>query len=562
MRALFLFAVLAVSAVAQNLTLEQKQSDFRHVVNVVNNWYAPLDWKKQVFGVDGLDLKSWQERIARTKTDLEYYELLVEYTASLQDSHTRYSLPSDFVARLGLTLDVFEGKVLIESINRTLLPMREFPFAVGDEVLAVDGVPVEEVLARFRKYGSSGHPQSTLRMAAAYIALRPQSVMPHASQLGDSSTFLVRRAGGEEGTYTLEWIKTGTPLEVGAAPTQRRTSRIGSTAAVAEPQQGLVDQLGYDAVPMPEAVAEVLAYGARNPVFFGGLGNTFTRRMGGAAMDQFFSGVFRHDGLNIGFLRIPTFSPASAGLALQQLDREIVWMQENTDGLIVDVTRNPGGAACFREEALRRFSPHSISVTGYEMRAQYSIMMQLYSAMLAAKATNAGPVIIQEYERIYEALAAANRESRGLTEVIPLCTSSLTREPVRDPTGNILAYARPMVLLTDTFSASSADAFAAVFQDNDLGLLIGTRTNGAGGTILGLPAGAWSEGTITVTRALQARRAPVSVEGYPTTRRIENVGVHPDIVLDYMTRENLVTNGAPFVREFLARAAEHIRSRQ
>jgi hypothetical protein len=47
--------------------------------------------------------------------------------------------------------------------------------------------------------------------------------------------------------------------------------------------------------------------------------------------------------------------------------------------------------------------------------------------------------------------------------------------------------------------------------------------------------------------------------GYPVSRYIENVGVHPDIQVDYMTRQNLIENGKPFVDRFVAEMVEHIR---
>ncbi len=50
-----------------------------------------------------------------------------------------------------------------------------------------------------------------------------------------------------------------------------------------------------------------------------------------------------------------------------------------------------------------------------------------------------------------------------------------------------------------------------------------------------------------MTLALQVRATPVSVPGYPTTNIIENVGVHPDVVEDYMTKNNLLNQGKPFV---------------
>ncbi len=73
------------------------------------------------------------------KDDLEYYEIASQYVAQLQDTHSTYRVPSSFVANLGITVDIYDGKVLIEQINRTLLPQAKFPFSVGDEVISVDG---------------------------------------------------------------------------------------------------------------------------------------------------------------------------------------------------------------------------------------------------------------------------------------------------------------------------------------------------------------------------------------------------------------------------------------
>jgi hypothetical protein len=38
--------------------------------------------------------------------------------------------------------------------------------------------------------------------------------------------------------------------------------------------------------------------------------------------------------------------------------------------------------------------------------------------------------------------------------------------------------------------------------------------------------------------------------------------VHPDIVQDYMTQDNLMQSGRPFVDAFLAAMVEHIRRSQ
>jgi hypothetical protein len=48
------------------------------------------------------------------------------------------------------------------------------------------------------------------------------------------------------------------------------------------------------------------------------------------------------------------------------------------------------------------------------------------------------------------------------------------------------------------------------------------------------------------------------VAGYPTSPYVENVGVHPEIPLEYMTKENLLTRGGPYVREFSRIIVEQI----
>jgi hypothetical protein len=42
----------------------------------------------------------------------------------------------------------------------------------------------------------------------------------------------------------------------------------------------------------------------------------------------------------------------------------------------------------------------------------------------------------------------------------------------------------------------------------------------------------------------------ISGTEYPPSPYIENIGVRPDIAVDYMTRANLLSAGAPFVQAF------------
>src|SRR5437016_1737248 len=116
-----LFSIATVSH-AQNLSLEQKSADFKYLASLFSTYYAPLKWKKQVFNFDAMNIQPWLERVAQTKTDLDFYEVCVAYVASLNDTHDHFTLPSNFVASIGFSVDVYDGVLLIDSINRTQLP--------------------------------------------------------------------------------------------------------------------------------------------------------------------------------------------------------------------------------------------------------------------------------------------------------------------------------------------------------------------------------------------------------------------------------------------------------
>src|SRR5260370_20931850 len=137
------------AASAQIRNTAQKDCDFRFLASLYETYYAPYEWKKELLGFDVLNTKPWLERVAATTTDLDFYEICVEYVASLNDTHDRFTIPSDFVARLPIGVDVYDGKVLIETKNRNLLPHAANPFAVRDEVVSVDGTDVGQLLKDF-----------------------------------------------------------------------------------------------------------------------------------------------------------------------------------------------------------------------------------------------------------------------------------------------------------------------------------------------------------------------------------------------------------------------------
>ena len=161
---------------------------------------------------------------------------------------------------------------------------------------------------------------------------------------------------------------------------------------------------------------------------------------------------------------------------------------------------------------------------------------------------------------IKDEIVAANSAMRGRTKPIPLDNTTIDRDPARDSKGTLLAYTKPLIVLVDELSASGGDAFAATIQDNLRGPLVGWRTMGAGGSVELWEAGTYSLGLSTVTESLMIRKSDIVTADYPTAPYVENIGVRPDVVVDYMTAENLNHRGKPFVDAFVAAIIAEIES--
>jgi hypothetical protein len=551
---LLLFALPAFG----QLTMDQKVFDFQALAGLYAKHYAGHDWKLALFGFDSTNIAPWLDRVNATTNDLDFYELMVEYVADLHDGHDAYHLPSTFSARLGFSVDIYDGAVLIDSITTSILPPAKYPFAIGDRLVSVDGVAVNDLLDAFAKYSVYGNDHSTRRLAAARIVTRPQQVMPHAVDLADSAMVAIERASGNLETYTIPWVKTGVALrqiDPVQTPQNAQRPRIDSP----DDPGALLRDLQVSIDPHERGF---LGYGSLSPIF--ALPQGFVRRLG-ATTDYFLSGTYMASGLRIGYIRIPTYGPSDPVAALAQFQKEIAFFQANTDGLVVDETRNPGGLLCYGEAIVSNLIPTNFRPLGYEIRATYEYLVKFGSALTNAQAFGS-QALIDEYQLLYNATQASYSGNRPRTDAVPFCGPTFDVAPAKDSKGNVIAYSKPLIMLIDEFSVSTADSVPAMLQDNGRGVLAGWRTNGMGGNnslnIQRYQVGDYSEGDTGITLALMVRKAPVITADYPPTQYIENVGVRPDVAIDYMTRDNLMNAGRPFVEAFTSVIVQQIQSAQ
>lgn len=567
--------VAALPAWAQ-MTTEQRVFDFQVLASVYAKHYAPMSWKRQAVNFDGLNIGPWLPRVRAVKDDLEFLELCKEYVASFDDLHTSFYAPGSLFADSGLSSDIYEGKVLIDFIDRSALPRARFPIEIGDEIVTVDGRPVDQALADIIKIQKMGNPVTTRRYAAEILTFRYVGESPRAVTLGDNLVLQLKQADGETRSFTIPWVKTGfAPTKLGPVPSPRaEADPAGETDPQLEQHERLISSWNQGARwkmkdgnwlikraaalerdPGREVEGWILGWGTRSPGFNAPAG--FQQRLGRSGADFHYSGTYMSEGKRIGFLRIPDFDPPSTIAAQRELAGEIAFFRQNTDGLVVDVSRNPGGG-CYALTVAAYLIPQRFWFFGEELRPTVDLIASYQETLELAKRLRVDQWIIDTIDFQMGMIKTAYEENRGITGPIPACSFTFENEPAKDQAGRIIAYEKPLIVLTDEFSTSAGDLFPAMMQDNNRGILVGKRTNGAGGRINESRAGFYMEGTATHTDSLIVRRESRAVQGYPTSAYIENVGVHPDVELERMTVENLRNGGRPFTDAFTRVLVEEI----
>ena len=580
-----LFALTATFCFA-DLTTDQKVADFMQLAGIYAKNYAPYQWKLQVIGVDIYNVKPWLDKVRATTNDVDFWDVCVQYVASLQDSHDEFTLNSGFYVWMHFDVDIYDGKVLIDGIDRSWLPLKLYPFQIGDEVVSVDGVAAQDLITQFIPYSANGsaNASSRRRLAASAFTLRDQLFMPKAYQVPDQSSVVIKRANGNNETYSIKWDTYGVPLTTaGILPSPQISSAKPRLARTKD-----YDPLGFSSLlpdgyrrhsgdsdfplsadrwgiwngarptPVPDSIPDYLqlqrdlsqmgalipdgdytSFGALTPVFDPPPG--FKLRLGSKSTDQFLSGTYSTGPATIGFIRIPTMSPSSSNAALSQWVSEISYFQSNTDALVIDVMHNGGGSLCYIETLVAYLTSGQYTASNYQIRATDFWLGAFENSYLSAQASRAPNWVLNLYAAYVKDLQNALKDNRSMTGTIPICG------PLPTLTGSPTAYSKPILVLVDELTLSAAEAFTMMLQDAGRATIVGVRTDGGGGNPGSYGPLTYSEGNTRATRTFVIRPKTVKTPGYPASNYLENAGVYPDVQADFMTAEDLATGGTPFL---------------
>lgn len=500
---LLAFLLLSTSIFARPLTTAQKLSDLNSLVGTIKSGYGPLKYKEKVLGLN-IDMlaREYSEKIEATKTNGDFYYLLVQFVAEFQDSHFGASLPTTHVSKLNFRTDYVDGKVLIETINREKLTEEKFPFEKGDEIVTFNGKPVQEEINKLIPYMGQGFKLTAQRKATMMLTQRNGAKVP--VQTGTVTLGIKRFKTRMISEVELNWELSGKPVDEYIASNKNLKSRSL--------------HVNYDQIKLPKEEIENT---------YRCSGTTRIKIPTDATIimkDPFVAYYHKTDKGNIGYLRIPHYSPEDQNFELRfkQYEYAVSVLEKNTVGLIIDQDHNCGGSVSYLHQIVSLFAKEEFAPMQFELLANKEAYMD-FSKWTAE--TNPMTIESKDIERVRDLIYDTWMNGENFLTVKTSIFGNLVEAR------NKVTYTKPILMLVDEMCGSGGDAFPSIMQGIGRAKLLGTRTMGAGGHVVELPELNNSQILVRMTKSLFYRPDGVAVE---------NNGANPDIT--YFPTQNDFVN--------------------
>ena len=425
---------------------------------LLNMNYVHLPLKRAMHAVDPIQrLKLLRFRLLEMKeadlpSEMQFHQRMMEIFASTRDLHTIYMLPAplkDHVAYLPFLIEqYFEGnrtgpKVEKFMVSRVVSDFYKtipnagpevLSFEPGVDVLYWNGVPIKRAIEL------NGESQAGSNIAARFargldnLTIRPLDTSLPPDEAWVNVTYRSRK--GKILTLKQEWLvhrtTAETPPLVSKSTKKKRAAIDIKKTKINELRKTL---FGPRDLQVRKPLQDIL--------------HAETRKV---------------DGREFGYIRLFSFDVADAAAFVKEFARLISSDGFPQEGLIIDVRGNPGGMIRAGERLLQLFTPRRIKPELFEF---LNTPLNLEICRRAPKKWQ----LARWAASIAESVVTGATYSSGFP---------LTSEESCNDTGQ--TYYGPVVLITDALSYSTTDMFAAGFQDNEIGEILGTSDNtGAGG---------------------------------------------------------------------------------
>src|SRR5215510_2567964 len=417
--------------------------------------YVHLPLKRAMHAIDPIQrLKLLKFRLLEAKESemqsaAQFHKRMLEIFASTRDLHTLYLLGAPFrdhVAFLPFLVEQYfepsgnsrAEKFVVSRVAREFFPStldsrpQIISFEPGVEVLYWNGVPSRRAIEVNGETQAGSNLEGRFARGLDNLTIRPLETSMPPDEAWVALTYRARN--GRTLTINQEWLV----YTAGATPLATKSTR--KKRAAIDLKKTKINQL------------KRTLYAPRDV------------RVRKGFEEIFYAEIRRVDGHDVGYIRLFSFDVDDPDQFVEEFKRVITSERFPQEGLIIDVRGNGGGKIRAGERLLQLLTPRRVRPELFEF---INTPLNLEICRLAPKRWN----LARWAESIAEAVATGATYSRGFP---------FNSEELCNDIGQV--YHGPVVIITDALSYSTTDIFAAGFQDNEIGEILGTSDNtGAGG---------------------------------------------------------------------------------
>ena len=412
--------------------------------------YVHLPMKRAIHAIDPIQqLKLLRFQLAEWNVGLEstigFHRRMLSIFGSTRDLHTLYLLPKpykDYTAYLPFLIEqCYERGAERFIVTRTATSgdAATAPddgdgarFEPGVEVLGWNGVPIARAIEINGESQAGSNPDARFARGLDNLTIRPlNSSLPPDEHWVD---ILYCAKNGVFASHREYWLvhKTSDADESSTPHSRKRTALDLKRTRILEVKKTLYPR---DDTATLGSIKDVL-YAVKKTV----------------------------NGQTLGYIRLFSFDVDDTSKFVKSFTNLITKDGFPQDGLILDVRGNPGGNIRAAESLLQLFTPQRIEPELFEF---INTPLNFQICKSAPDDWGLKPWV----PSIADSVLTGATYSAGFP---------MTSDERCNGIGQV--YYGPVVLITDALSYSATDIFAAGFQDNGVGVVLGTSGNtGAGG---------------------------------------------------------------------------------
>lgn len=531
-RAISLATFLKSTERKGRLTKKDRLRIVEQALLILNMTYVHLPLKRAMHAVDPIQrLKLLQFRLLEAKesqlpNQMQFHQRMMEIFGSNRDLHTLYMLPSPFrdnVAYLPFLIEQYFtrtksgariDKYTVSRISHSYYDSIPNPgpellaLEPGVDVLFWNGVPIKRAIEVNGASQAGSNIDARFARGLDNLTIRPLESSLPPDEHWISLTF--RAKSGKILTLSQDWLVHTTRESDGVVSSKTTTRK----RAAIDVKKTRINQVRKTLFP------------------------TKSIRVHSSLQNALYAQTRNIDGRDFGYIRLFSFDVDDPDRFVTDFARIITAERFPQEGLIIDVRGNGGGKIRAGERLLQLFTPRTIEPELFEF---------LNTPLNLELCRSAPPFweLAKWADSIAESVVTGATYSNGF----PLNSQESCNDIGQK-------YYGPVILITDALSYSTTDMFAAGFQDNEVGDVLGTSDNtGAGGANVW-----WYDDLMNATRnspsspfkplpkgadILIAVRRSIRV-GKHAGRPLEELGIVPDH-RHYITKRDVMESNHDLV---------------